>query len=132
SGQERLTMGEIMASLDHRAYGFVLLLLAAANFTPGPSVPGFSTVFGLPALAMAAQMIVGRPRPWLPGPLARFSVKRERFMRLVARGLPTIARLDRLLRPRLAWLVRIGGHRWTGAAALVQALLLSLPLPVFP
>ncbi len=132
SGERRLTLGEIMASLDHRAYGFVLLLLAAANFTPGPSMPGFSTVFGLPAAAMAMQMILGRSRPWLPGSLARLSVRRARFVLMVGRARPTIARLDRLLTPRLAWLTNRIGRRWTGLAALVQALLLCLPLPLYP
>jgi hypothetical protein len=132
SEDERLTLGEILASLDHRAYGFVLLLLAVANFTPGPSMPGFSTIFGLPAMAMAAQMMLGWSRPWLPERLARLSVRRERFIRTVAKALPMIARLDRLLRPRLTWLANLTGHRWTGAAALVQALLLCLPLPLYP
>jgi hypothetical protein len=129
---ERLTLGEILASLDHRAYGFVLLLLAAANFTPGPSMPGFSTVFGLPAMVMAVQMVLGWSRPWLPQRLARLSVRRERFIRTVGKALPMIARLDRLLRPRLTWLANLTGHRWTGAAALVQAILLCLPLPLYP
>jgi hypothetical protein len=132
SEEERLTLGEILASLDHRAYGFVLLLLAAANFTPGPSMPGFSTVFGIPAMAMAVQMILGWSRPWLPARMARFSVRRERFIRVVGKALPMIVRLDRLLRPRLTWLANLTGHRWTGAAALLQAVLLCLPLPLYP
>jgi hypothetical protein len=132
SEDERLTVGEILDSLDHRAYGFVLLLLAAANFTPGPSMPGFSTLFGLPALAMAMQMTLGWSRPWLPPRLARISVKRARFIAMVAKALPWIARLDRLLRPRLTWLATLTRHRWTGAAAMVQALLLCLPLPLYP
>ena len=132
SEDERLTLGEILASLDHRAYGFVLLLLAAANFTPGPSMPGFSTLFGLPAMAMAVQMMLGWSQPWLPPRLARISMKRKRFTATVAKALPAIARLDRILRPRLVWLANLTGHRWTGAAALVQAILLCLPLPLYP
>jgi hypothetical protein len=132
SEEERLTLGEILDSLDHRAYGFVLLLLAAANFTPGPSMPGFSTLFGLPAMAMAAQMMLGWSRPWLPPRLARLSMPRRRFTATVAKALPMIARLDRVLRPRLTWLANLTGHRWTGAAALLQAVLLCLPLPLYP
>jgi hypothetical protein len=132
SEDERLTLGEILDSLDHRAYGFVLLLLAAANFTPGPSMPGFSTLFGLPAMAMAAQMVLGWSRPWLPPRLARLGMKRARFIATVAKALPLIRRLDRVLRPRLTWLANLTGHRWTGAAAFVQALLLCLPVPLYP
>jgi hypothetical protein len=132
SEDERLTIGEILDSLDHRAYGFVLLLLAAANFTPGPSMPGFSTLFGLPALAMAMQMTLGWSRPWLPPRLARLSMKRARFVAMVGKALPLIAWLDRLLRPRLTWLATLTRHRWTGAAAMLQALLLCVPLPLYP
>ena len=132
SDDERLTLGEILSSLDHRAYGFILLLLAAPNFTPGPSMPGFSTILGLPAMVMAAQMMLGRRRPWLPAWLARLGMRRRSFTRMITKALPTIARLDRVLRPRLVWLAHLTGHRWTGAAALVQALLLMLPLPLYP
>jgi hypothetical protein len=132
SDEERLTLREILDSLDHRAYGFVLLLLAAANFTPGPSMPGFSSLFGLPAIAMAVQMILGWSRPWLPPRLARLSVPRRRFIATVAKALPMIARLDRVLRPRLSGLANLTRHRWTGVAALIQALLLCLPLPLYP
>ena len=132
SDHERLTLGEILDSLDHRAYGFVLLLLAAANFTPGPSMPGFSTLFGLPASAMAVQMVLGWSRPWLPPRLARLSMPRQRFIATVTKALPVIARLDRVLRPRLTRLATLTGHRWTGAAALLQALLLCVPLPFYP
>lgn len=132
SEDERLTLGEILSSLDHRAYGFVLLLLAAPNFTPGPSMPGFSTILGLPAIAMAAQMMLGRRRPWLPAWLAKLSIRRHAFTRMVSKALPAIARIDRVLRPRLGWLTHLTGHRWTGAAALVQAILLALPLPLYP
>lgn len=132
SEDERLTLGEIMASLDNRAYGFVLLLLAAPNFTPGPSMPGFSSIFAIPAIAMAVQMMLGRQQPWLPGRLARISIRRRTFTRMIAGALPMIAWLDRLLRPRLARLANLAGRRWTGAAALLQALLLLLPLPLYP
>lgn len=132
SEEERLTLGEILSSLDHRAYGFVLLLLAAPNFTPGPSMPGFSTLLGLPAVVIAAQMMLGRTRPWMPARMARLSMRRHTFTRIIGRALPAIARLDRVLRPRLGWLTHLTGYRWTGAAALVQALLLALPLPLYP
>lgn len=132
SAEERLTLGEILASLDHRAYGFVLLLLAAPNFTPGPSLPGFSTILALPAIAMAGQMMLGRRQPWLPARLARLSMRRRTFTRMIGRALPTIARLDRLLQRRLVRLANFASGRWTGAAALLQAMLLALPLPLYP
>lgn len=127
----RVTLGALLAMLDRRAYGFVLLLLAAPNLTPGPSLPGFSTLFGVPAILIATQMMLGRSRPWLPGWLARLSLPRRRLAKLIERALPLIVRLDRLLRPRLHLFTRLAGGRWTGFVALVQSVLLALPIPVY-
>jgi hypothetical protein len=128
---ERVTLGELVASLDHRAYGFVILLLAVPNLTPGPSLPGFSTVFGIAAIVVAVEMTLGRTQPSLPRFLARISVGRARLAGMIARALPLIVRIDRILRPRLTAVWRVGGHRWTGLAALLQAVLLALPVPVY-
>lgn len=127
----RVTLGALFAMLDRRAYGFALLLLAAPNLTPGPSLPGFSTLFGLPAIFIATQMMLGRGQPWLPDPLARLSLPRRRLAKLIERALPLIVRLDRLLRPRLHPFTRLCGGRWAGFVALVQSVLLALPIPVY-
>jgi|HigsolmetaAR201D_1030396.scaffolds.fasta_scaffold21995_3 Uncharacterized ABC-type transport system, permease components len=126
-----ITLGELFRSLDTRAYGVLLLLLAVPNLTPGPSIPGFSTVFGVPAIVITAQLLLGRDRPWIPPWLGRATVKRHTLMRLISRAQPLIRRLDRTLQPRLPSLMRVFGHRWVGLAGLVQALLLTLPVPLY-
>ena len=127
----RISLGELLAKLDSRAYGFVLLLLAAPNLTPGPSIPGFSTVFGLPAIVFAVQMLLGHRQPWLPARLARITLPRQRLANLITRALPTIMRVDRMLRPRLPALTGRTGQRLTGLSCLVQGALLTLPIPIF-
>ncbi|HEX6978670.1 MAG TPA: exopolysaccharide biosynthesis protein [Alphaproteobacteria bacterium] len=127
----RITLGELFRGLDARAYGFLLLLLAVPNLTPGPSIPGFSTVFGVPAIVITAQLLLGRDRPWIPPWLGRATVNRHTLTRLISRARPLIRRLDRALQPRLPLLMRALGHRWVGLAGLVQALLLTLPVPLY-
>lgn len=128
---ERVRLGELVASLDARAYGIVLLLCAVPNLTPGPSIPGFSTVFGLPAMAFGVQMLMGRVQPHLPGALARVRFKRGRLARLLAHALPLVRRIDRLLRPRMTALTRASARPWTGMSCLLLGALLALPLPLF-
>lgn len=128
---ERVSLAELIADLDTRAYGFVLLLCTVPNLTPGPSLPGFSTVFGLPAIAFAVQMILGRPQPWLPHRLARITVSRPRLERLIERALPLVDRADNLLRPRFSSLTHGPGRLWLGLSCLLQGVLLALPVPVF-
>ena len=64
------TYRALLDRLGGRGYGFAMMLLAAPNLTPGPSLPGFSTIFGIPMLALAIGMLIGIPNPRLPRWLA--------------------------------------------------------------
>jgi hypothetical protein len=124
---EDASLGDVLAALGPRGHGFAMFLLAAPNLTPGPSLPGFSTIFGVPMLLLALGMVAGLPAPRLPGFLARRRVSRARIARLVGLLAAIASRADRALRPRLPRLA--GARRLMGACFVLLALLLVLPFP---
>ncbi|MBL8832106.1 MAG: exopolysaccharide biosynthesis protein [Rhodospirillales bacterium] len=128
----RVTLGELIARLESRGYGMLLFLFAAPNLTPGPSIPGFSTIFALPLAVIAAQMALGVSHPRLPGFLARLGVSRVRARSILSHLRPMLARVEKLFAER--WPVWCGpaARRWIGLVAILQAGLLLLPLPVLP
>ncbi len=127
--EEPVTVGQMVAQLDARAQSLVLLLLAAPNLTPGPSMPGFSTIFGVPLCIVAFEMMLGRPHLRLPRFLARRVYTRGRVAAFVARLMPLLRRFEAVLRPRLPELA--GSRRLVGTACFVLGLLLLFPIPVF-
>lgn len=128
---ERATLGELVARLDERGHALVLLLLAAPNLTPGPSMPGFSTVFALPLCVVAFEMSLGRRTLRLPPLLARRTVLRRRVAGLVVKLEPLLQRLERILKRRGPEVDTPAGCRAIGAACVLLSLLLALPIPVF-
>ena len=128
---ERATVGELVAKLDERAHALVLLLLAAPNLTPGPSMPGFSTIFGVPLCIVAFEMIMGRRALRLPRFLARISIPRRRIAGLIVKLEPLLQRIERVLKPRRPDFGSLGATRGIGVACVFLAVLLSLPIPVF-
>jgi hypothetical protein len=128
----KATLGEMVAKLESRGYGVLLFLFAAPNLTPGPSLPGFSTIFALPLVVIAAQMALGIDSPKLPGFLSRLGVARPRARAIVAYLTPALNRVETLLRPRLPALVAPPMRRFIGAVAIVEAILLLIPLPFLP
>ena len=128
----RVTLGELVEALQARGYGLLLFLFAVPNLTPGPSLPGFSTIFAVPLALVAIQMTLGVAHPRLPGFLARLGTSRGRAQRLVAAASPLLARSEKILRPRGAALIGPAARRWIGCAALLQAVLLLIPLPLLP
>lgn len=128
----KATLGELVAKLETRGYGVLLFLFAAPNLTPGPSMPGFSTIFALPLALIAAQMAWGVSSPKLPGFLARLGVARPRARSIVAYLAPTLGRVEKLLRPRWPGFLTLGVQKLIGAVAVVEAVLLLIPLPFLP
>jgi hypothetical protein len=126
-----VTIEELVASLDSRAFGFVVLLMALPNVTPGPSMPGFSTVFGVPACIVAAQMVLGRSQLWLPHWLGKRAVSRGRVAKVIGHAIPMVRRIEKVLKPRLPLLTQSIIGRWTGIGCLVAGIMLALPIPLF-
>lgn len=125
---DRITLGDFVEALGNRGHGLLMLVLTLPNVVP-IYIPGLSAVTGLPLAAVALQMTLGRPRPWLPGFLLRRSIARSDFQRVVIRVLPWLARIERVLRPRLRQFAHGPAERLIGFACMLLALLLSLPVP---
>ncbi|MGV8944122.1 exopolysaccharide biosynthesis protein [Thermomonas sp.] len=125
--QQTLDFNALMQGLGRRAFGMLLLLATLPAFIP---IPIGGVLSGPLVVLLAAQLLIGLRRPWLPGFIARRGPKRHtlaRFERIVA---PWLLRLERVVRPRLAGVL---DHRVasavTGLLLLVLGLLLSLPIP---
>jgi hypothetical protein len=125
--RERITVGDLLASLGDRALAALLFVFAFPNVLPVP--PGTSAVLGAPLVVLAAQLALGRP-PWLPAFIARRSLARADFAALVRRITPWLVRAERLLRPRLTALTRTPVEYALGVVCLLLALLLTLPIPL--
>jgi hypothetical protein len=124
--RERIAISDLVAAMQVRAYGALLLIFALPNVLPAP--PGTSGLLGLPLLFIATQMMLGR-MPWFPQVIAARSMSRADFGKLIERVSPLVARAERLLQPRLMWLTDPAVERGLGAVALVLASILVLPVP---
>lgn len=126
---ERLTMGDIVAGLEDRAFGLLMLLLALPNCPPMPGIPFVSTVTGTPLAFFAGQLALGHPTPWLPQRLLRQSFGRAALLQALERVAPYVQRVERLLKHRLPQLATGRGERVAAAVACVLAVILALPIP---
>ncbi len=126
---ERVTLGDMAEFLGDRSIGGLLLVLALPMALPVPA-PGLSVLFGVPMIVISAQLALGYRRAWLPARLARRSVPRSTFETIVARILPTLRRLERIVRPRAGWLAGPWARAPVGIICLVLAIIITLPVPL--
>ncbi len=125
---ERIALGDIVRALAHRGHGLLLLLFALPNLVP-LYLPGLAAIFSLPLAVVSTQMLLGRRQPWLPDAVLDRSLARADYERLIGRTAPYLARVERVLRPRLVGLTNPLGQRLVGLLCLGLSLLLALPVP---
>ena len=125
---ERISIADIMARLDDRAFGALMFIFAVPNAVPTP--PGTSLLLGAPLVFLSIQLAIGRSTPWLPGLIAQRSLLLTDFARIVARVAPLIARAERLMRPRLALLATRPFDQLMGVVCLLLSVVIFLPIPL--
>jgi len=124
---ETLSLGDISRALKDRGFGALMILFCAPNLIIMP--PGVSTIFGLPMMFVAIQLIIGYRKPLLPRKIRQRQVRISTFRSIVERIEPWIMRFERVARPRLWLLPQRISERAIGSIALFMGLLLVLPIP---
>lgn len=125
---EVLRLGELLGGLGRRAFGMLLFIATLPAFIP---IPIGGAISGPLVVLIGAQLLGGMRRPWLPRFLAERGPHRHALARFDRRISPMLARLEKIVRPRLPALL---DHRtasmFTGLLLILLGLLLSLPIPL--
>ncbi len=127
-GGKRVSLDEMVKLIDGgESLGPILFVLTLPMLLPLP--PGVSMVMALPILIVAPQIMVGRRKLWLPDWLGRRTLDRAKLAKLLHRMLPTLERLEAVVRPRLTLLTGRAGQMLAGLACTVMGVILVLPIP---
>jgi hypothetical protein len=124
SNRSRVSIGEMMDSVGRRTFGPVVLLVGLILVTPLSGVPGMPTLMGLLTLLTLGQVLVGRKHFWLPGWLAQRQIPRKKLVQGLEMLRPPARRIDHLIRPRLALLVRGFGLYVMALACMIIAVVM--------
>lgn len=129
SDKADVKLSDLVAVLDERAFGVLMLILSLPNAVGLGTIPGLSTVFGVPQIFVSLQMIMGAHRPWLPKMVLDRSITMKDFRKMVEKAEPHLLRFERLLRPRLAVMSSTLVERLLGLVLLLLSILVALPIP---
>jgi len=126
--EELLRLRDILGDLQQSAFGVFLFVAILPAFIPIPGIGG--AVSGPLTIMIGLQMLCGMRRPWLPAFIANRGPRRSTGQRFVGKIAPLLGWLDRMLKPRLRWLLDpFPAHAFTGLLLALTGVLLSLPIP---
>lgn len=112
SGEGDKTLGGLVDAFGEKSFAILFVLLLGVPALPLPT-GGATHVFEIIAALLALELIVGRRMVWLPARWQRLELAGARQQKFIASLTRLIRRLERLSRPRLAFLFH---HRLSNAA----------------
>jgi hypothetical protein len=119
----RVPIAWLMTQLGRRSFGLTFFLMGTIAL-----VPGASTLSGVLLAWPAIQMFLGHEVTALPGVISRRTVSVDRLARVIRILVPRLTWLERLIRPRWPELFQI--TRWmTGLTMLLLGLTMISPVP---
>lgn len=122
-----VTLRELIAVFQTRAYDLLMLLLALPFLVPIP-LPGLSMALGMVIAIIAARLMLGQ-KPWLPRRLLDTSLPPRFFPLLLGSARRVVRALEYLLKPRLLWLTTPLLTQLHALIIFIAAFVLLLPLP---
>ncbi len=120
------TLGEVAQFAGPQASALLLLLLTLPEALPLP-VAGMSTILAIPLIFVSVRMIRYGAEIQLPVWLCQRTIPVRLFQDAAARLVTLLRHLERVSRPR--WHGMVDATRSIGAACLVLAFVIALPIP---
>lgn len=105
TGDGEKTLGSLVQAFGEKSFAILFVLLLGVPALPIPT-GGATHVFLVIAMLIALELIVGRHEVWLPQRWRRLSLAGEKQQRFLASLTKFVRRLERISRPRLAFLFR--------------------------
>ncbi len=123
-----VTVGELADRVAQRGFGLIMIILALPTMIP-VLPPGSAAFVGLVYIVLAAQMLIGLQRPWLPARVRRYQISARAVQALQKRGIPFLRRIEQFTQPRRLWIPDAVLTRVVAIAMLLLGIVLFSPLP---
>ncbi len=121
--------GDLIDALGHRGQAILLLLLSLPNALLLSSIPGLSTIFGVPMCFIALQMLMDLPHLWLPSSIRDKEIDRSVLDRIVSRSNLYLVKIERYIQPRLTVFTYGFFSKIIAFFLLVLSIIIALPIP---
>lgn len=124
---EGMTLHDLTQALGGRAFGLMLFALSVPVSIP--LLYGVPQIVALPMMAIASQMVMNRPEPWMPKRFGGRVLGKAVLQQMSARASRYFGWIERIARPRLLLLSGPTMQRAVGALFVVFVASILIPLP---
>jgi hypothetical protein len=125
---DRVPIRDLVDAMESVGFGLAMMIFSFGLIIPLP--PPFPSIISIPLVIFSIQMMMGYTAPKLPQRFSNLSVKRSVLAMLVQRSAPYIRKIERILRPRLAFITSANAERVIGFFTFIFSSFVLLPMPL--
>jgi hypothetical protein len=125
---QSIRVRELVDVLQERGLAFVLMFTTLPFLLPVPTM-GLSAPAGA-AVALYGICVMFNLKPWLPGFIANRELSYPTLEKIVGFGVRTGRKVERLLRPRMKFMMWPGVNALLGISLILSGFYLALPIPL--
>lgn len=125
---EDCSLAEVVKALGERSLLVAMIIFSLPNCIPAP--PAVGSIFALPVVVVAWQILRGYHGLRLPKILAKRRVQAKHLRWMANKGMKPLIAVERRCRVRLTWLTTPRAERWLAAWMLLLALVVLFPGPM--
>ncbi len=120
-------LGDILDEFHENSFAIVMILFNTPMAIPWP--PGFTTVFSIPLLIIAAQMTLGLHKLKLPAWIKNKEVKNSTLAMISKKTIPIFLKVEKYLKPRYKIFQSVYGEQLVGIISIFAAIAIAMPFP---
>lgn len=128
SSSDRVLVRDLVDAMESVGFGLAVMIFAFGIIIPLP--PPFPSIISIPLVIFSLQMIAGYSAPKLPKRFSNLSVKRSVLAMLIQRSSPYIRKVEKILQPRLSFMISATAERIIGFFILIFSTFVLLPMPL--
>ncbi|MBI1208937.1 MAG: exopolysaccharide biosynthesis protein exod [Azospirillum sp.] len=126
---DKISLGDLVGHLGERAPAFLFLVQSVFCGIPTPPPLPAGVIFGTVLMLVALHVATGSDPGHLPGWLARRRLPVRQVAAVIARAIPLLERIERVLKPRGPDFSGPARCRALAAVVVAMGALVALPIP---
>jgi len=124
---DTIQIRDLMNAMQSSGFGLAMAFFAFTALVPLP--PPLPSLFAIPMLFFAFQMMLGYKSPILPKIIADIKFKRSILEMIVRKSSPHIDKIERILHQRLVFMIYPLAEKMIGFLIFIYASFILIPVP---
>lgn len=125
-GHREVKFKEIVDVMEGRGFGALLVFPALLTILPTGAIPGVPVCSAAMICLISGQLVLGKKHPWIPGPLAKFSMSKKKLEAALKKARPLAEAIDQFAHPRYEFLVKKSMQRCVAFLCMALAVIMAV------